>query len=351
MDFSNLIAISVDDNQKNLELTEQLASEIGIKIKTFLDPQTALEFCRTEKIDIAFIDYKMPKMTGIELISQLRPYHPDIPIIMVTAVHEVADLKIDAIKAGATDFIHKPIDVDEFIARTQNLAQLRIYQLIHKENEEKLKEDVSTAIKQIEQRDLETLDVLGLAAEYKDHDTSLHIFRVAELSRLLAKRAGLDKKEQDIIYYAAPLHDVGKIGIPDSILLKPGRLTQEEKKTMEQHTIMGYKLLANRQSPYLQAGAIIALNHHERYNGTGYPQGIAGEDIPFLGRIVALVDVVDALATKRPYKDPWPRDKIINLVQEEKGEHFDPQLVDLLLNEVVEIFDKYYLQTEGIFLS
>jgi response regulator RpfG family c-di-GMP phosphodiesterase len=197
------------------------------------------------------------------------------------------------------------------------------------------------------QREYETLNVLGKAAEYKDPETGAHIIRVGYYARMLAKLLNEDELSQDLIFYAAPLHDIGKIGVPDSILLKPGPLTPMEFETMKDHTRIGYEILRHAQSPYLHAGATIALTHHERYNGTGYPSSLAGENIPLYGRIVCLIDVFDALTSKRPYKEAWPLERAIDLLITERNVHFDPKIVDLFVasrSEVERIFNQYQEQ-------
>jgi response regulator RpfG family c-di-GMP phosphodiesterase len=191
--------------------------------------------------------------------------------------------------------------------------------------------------KDIVKREYETLTVLGKAAEYKDPETGAHIMRVGLLSRLLAKSEGEDEQSQNLIYYAAPLHDIGKLGIPDTILLKPGKLTNEEFEIIKTHTQIAYEILKDTQSHFLQAGATIALTHHEKFDGTGYPYALKGEDIPLYGRIVGLIDVFDALTSKRPYKEPWPFEKAVDLVKSEKTKHFDPTIVDLFLENIDEV--------------
>ncbi len=194
--------------------------------------------------------------------------------------------------------------------------------------------DEAIAKKEVFVRENETLNVLGKASDYKDPETGAHIIRVSNYSRLLSEALGQSKALQDLLYYAAPLHDIGKLGIPDSILLKPGKLTSEEFEVIKTHTTIGYKILANPSSKYLKAGAVIAISHHEKYDGTGYPKGLRGDGIPIFGRIVSIADVFDALSTKRPYKDPWPFEKVVDLIEEERGKHFDPEIVDLFIKNI-----------------
>ncbi len=326
-----LHAISVDDDELNLLIIEKLAQKVGLKITSFSNPVKAFEFIKKSHIDIVFADYLMPEMNGIELIRNIRDYHPNIPIVMITSISDNEQLKLDAIETGATEFLTKPLNGAEFIARITNLAKIRNYQILLKDKALLLENEVKTATQNLLKREFETLIVLGNAAEHKDPETGNHVSRVAHYSRMLAMLHGENEEQQEIILNAAPLHDVGKIGIPDSILLKPDKLSKEEWNKMKTHPYIGFDILKNTESPFLKAGAIIAKTHHEKYNGSGYPEGLRGEEIHLFGRIVAIADVFDALTVKRPYKDPWPFDKAIELVEQERGKHFDPVIVDLFI--------------------
>ncbi|QEN06639.1 HD domain-containing protein [Oceanispirochaeta crateris] len=196
-------------------------------------------------------------------------------------------------------------------------------------------------LKELHTREYETLDVLARASDYKDPETAAHIKRVSDYALLFAELLDLDQESRDLIYYAAPLHDVGKLGIPDSILLKPGKLNDEEMKIMRNHTVIGYEIMQNPSSKFLKAGAIIAISHHERFDGMGYPYGLKGEDIPLFGRIVSIVDVFDALTTKRPYKDSWSYDEAVNEILQESGKHFDPFLVQIFENNASKFRELY----------
>jgi response regulator RpfG family c-di-GMP phosphodiesterase len=332
--LSKLHAISVDDDEVNLLIIEKLALKTGLTITSFSNPLNALDFIKNNNIDIVFVDYMMPEMNGIDLIKNIRKYHPNIPIVMITSISDNEQLKLNAIEAGATEFLTKPLNGSEFIARITNLAKLRNYQIMLKDKALLLENEVKTATQNLVKREFETLIVLGNAAEHKDPETGNHVSRVAHYSRMLAMLLGEKDEQQEIILNAAPLHDVGKIGIPDSILLKPDKLSKEEWNIMRTHPTIGYEILKNTESPYLKAGAVIAKTHHEKYNGSGYPEGLKGEEIHLFGRIVAIADVFDALTVKRPYKDPWPFDKAIDLVKEESGKQFDPVIVDLFLKNL-----------------
>ena len=335
-----LNVVSVDDERVNLLLIEEMSKDLGLTINSFTNPFDAADFVVKQQVDLIFVDYMMPQMDGIEFIEKAREYHPDIPIVMITAVTSDDDLKLSAITAGATEFLNKPLNAAEFSARVSNLGNLRKSQLFFKNWAQLLEKEVEKATEDIVAREYETLEVLGRAAEYRDPETANHIKRVANYSRMLAVMSGHSEQEQNAVFYTSPLHDIGKLGVADSILLKPGKLTDEEFVAMKDHTTIGYGMIRETKSPFLQTGATIALAHHEKYAGGGYPSGEKGENIPIFGRIVAVADVFDALTTKRPYKEPWPVEKAFALLQEERGKHFDPALVDHFIagkDQVLEI--------------
>ncbi len=341
---NRLKAVSVDDEKMNLLLIEQLAEKNNLEVVSFDKPLKALEYLKREDADLLFVDYMMPEMDGVSLIQKVRFFKREIPIVMITAVTSDSELKLKALQAGATDFLNKPFDMAEFSARIQNLSLLRRNQLFYKKWAEMLKEEVSRATRDIEKREYETLSILGEAAEFRDPETGHHVFRVSSYSKILAEALGFDEERQQIVFHSAPLHDIGKIGIPDSILLKPGPLDKEEFVIMRTHTSIGYNLTKKSSSLFLRTGAEIANSHHEKYDGSGYPAGLAGENIPIYGRIVAVADVFDALTSRRPYKEPWTFEDASALLKKERGKHFDPQLIDIFtdrIDEFREIHEKY----------
>ncbi|MCC6785552.1 MAG: HD domain-containing protein, partial [Planctomycetes bacterium] len=230
-----------------------------------------------------------------------------------------------------TDFLAKPIDRTEFLARARNMLALWRTQRALADRAAWLAGEVDKATQAVLARERETLFCLGRAAEYRDPETGGHIMRMANYSRLVAERLGLPRAEQDLILMAAPMHDVGKLGIPDRILLKPGRLTDEEMAVMKTHAQIGYEILKDSSSNVLQVGAVIARAHHEKFDGGGYPAGLAGEAVPLYGRIVAVADVFDALTSERPYKSAWEVDRARSFIVEAGGTHFDPACVDAFL--------------------
>jgi response regulator RpfG family c-di-GMP phosphodiesterase len=338
----NMRVVSVDDERINLRLIEEMSKELKLDVTSFLNPLEALEYIENNEVDMAFVDYLMPDMDGIEFIRNTRIHKSDIPIIMITAVTSDSELKLKALKSGATDFLNKPLDIGEFSARVKNLSDMRTAQLFYKNWATMLEDEVRKATENLRQREFETLSVLGKAAEYKDPETGNHIMRVAHYSKILARASGEESDKQELIFRAAPLHDVGKIAIPDQILLKPGRLTAEEFQIMKSHPTKGFEIIQRTKSHFLVAGAQIALTHHEKYDGSGYPAGLSGESIPIFGRIVAITDVFDALTSDRPYKDAWSFEKAVGYLSDEKDRHFDGHLIDHFLENLEEIRTIYH---------
>ncbi len=337
MEIENLKAVYIDDEPVNLMLVEAYGMEFNLNIKTFNDPKEGLDYILNNNIDILYTDYMMPHIDGIELIEKFREINEDTPVVVITAVGDDQELKIRALKVGATDFLTKPIDMTEFKARSLNLLTLRNAQLKLKDKALLLEDEVKKATAEIQKREHESLMVLGRAAEYKDAETANHTLRVAHYSKLIAKYYGLDELKQEIIFYASPFHDIGKVGIADGILLKEGQLTKDEFTIMKNHVNIGGEILKDTKSPYLIEGGIIALNHHEKYDGSGYPKGKVAEEIPLSARIVAIADVFDALTSRRPYKQSWSFEEAFVLLKEEKNSHFDPKLVDIFVEHIDEV--------------
>ena len=328
---NHLTIISIDDEEINLILIEELARGLELKVKSFLSPREAIDFIHSHGADIVLVDYMMPDLNGIEAISIIHSIDPSTLCVMITAAGDDRTLKLKALEAGATEFLVKPIDAAEFQIRLKNLVTVRRAHNVLQDFNIQLEKEVARATEAIIAREHETLQVLSSTAEYKDPETASHIARVAGYAKLLAGKYGLDEREQDIMFYASPLHDIGKVGILDAILLKPDKLNDNEFEIMKTHTHIGYDILVESDNLYLKSGAVIALSHHERFNGTGYPQGLEGEDIPLYGRITAISDVFDALTSIRPYKQAWALEEAMMLIRDERGKHFDPKLVDIFL--------------------
>ena len=336
--------LSIDDEKTSLLLVESMAEQIGFEVSSFLRPTEALHEAETREFDMILVDYMMPELNGIDFIRSARIHQPDIPIVMITGTIEDRNLKIEALEAGVTEFLNKPIDVAEFRARLMNLAELRQSQLLLKDRALLLEAEVAKATRQIADREYETLNTLGRAAEYRDPETGAHIARVAHYSRLIAEEHGLPADTCNTIFYAAPLHDIGKIGISDSILLKPARLSSQEFEEIKRHASIGHGIIRESGSAFLAAGAQVALNHHERFDGKGYPGRKIGSDIHLFGRIVAIADVFDALTSERPYKKPWPFERTFEHIDTESGAHFDPELAGHFVSnekQIREIFERF----------
>ena len=322
--------VIVDDRSTARSLLEGLARtlEPGVVVDSFADPLDALAQMQRVTPDLIISDYRMPGMDGIEFTRRVRAARSlaDVPLIIVTVVED-RQIRYQALENGATDFLIRPIDPQEYRARCLNLLALRRSQRMLADRALWMEEQVVQATREVRTRERETLMKLAKAGEYRDEETGNHIIRMAKYARLIAEELRLTAMECDEIEAAAPMHDIGKIGIPDLILLKPGRHTPEEQAIMRRHPLIGHGILTDSPSRYLQMGAVIALGHHEKFDGSGYPQGLAGEDIPLPARIVAVADVFDALTSNRPYKRAWSFQDALHYIQSESGRHFDPACV------------------------
>ena len=341
----NRIAI-VDDSDINLTLLSALVRRLGdCEPLLFQESPKGLSWCLENEPDLIIVDYMMPEIDGIEFIARLRQTvgREDVPVLMITA-NDDKEVRYEALQKGATDFLNKPVDRIEFSARVRNMLALGSSRKKLADRAEWLAEEVRKATAAVHAREQELLFRMSRAAEFRDPETGAHIQRMAYYSRLIAGRLGLSAELQELILQAAPMHDVGKIGIPDYILLKPGKLTPEEYNAMKRHTVIGHELLSGSESKVLQTAAVIAVSHHERYDGAGYPYGMRGEAIPLLGRIVAVADVFDALTSVRPYKDAWSLERSEAYLRENRGAHFDPVCVDAFFaawDEVLGIHSRY----------
>ena len=336
----------LDDNPVNLKWLELLVQRLDqAQFVSFTDPLAALDHARSQRVDLVVVDYLMPEMNGLEFIAAFRALEgaDSIPLLMITA-HDEKDVRYRALEAGAYDFLPKPVDAAEFVARARNLLKLREASLRLVDHAAWLTREVELATREIRERERETVMSLVKAAGYRDYETGAHISRVAHYAYLIAQGLQLSAQDQVLVLDAAAMHDIGKVGIPDHILLKPGRLDEAEMAIMREHPSLGHDLLKGSSSRLLQAGAIIALGHHEKFDGSGYPQGLGGEDIPLFGRIVAVADVFDALTSERPYKKPWALEEAADYLRAQRGLHFDPQCVDVFLHawpEVVQVHQRF----------
>ena len=333
--FDDCSVLILDDQSTSRTILSHVVRSINPKIKVVekTNPELALEWATQHTAELVFVDYVMPEMNGIDFVRLLKtlPSYESVPVIMIT-IKKDAQTRYAALEAGVADFLSKPVDVFECTARSKNLLTMQ-QQHTALQNKSNLFESlVKVATTEIRLRERETLMRLARAGEHKDYDTAMHLQRMSLYSRALAERIGMSDEEAEIIELAAPLHDIGKIGIPDSILLKKGALDDVEQTTMRKHPLIGYEILQDSPSKYLQKGSEIALAHHERYDGTGYPYNLKGSEIPLSARIVAVADVFDALTSIRPYKEAWSIDKALEYIREESGKHFDPTLVAAILS-------------------
>jgi len=330
----------VDDESTGRTILAKIIqqAEQDVIVESFDNPLQALQWLDHNHPDLIITDYRMPDINGVELIRKIRakPVCQDIPIMMITVVSEKS-VRYDALEAGATAFLTRPIDQIECRTSCRNLLKLQEQQSIIQDRADWLARQVEVATQQIVAREHETLLRLAKAGEYRDEVTGNHVVRMAKYSREIGDALGLSAKECDEIEYAAPMHDIGKIGIQDTILLKPGKFNQSEWIRMQEHTRIGHAILSNSQSRYIQTGSIIALNHHERFDGSGYPNGISGKDIPLVARIVAVADVYDALVSTRPYKAAWSTADAQDYLHKHAGSQFDPICVEAFFERIEKI--------------
>ncbi|MDC9728129.1 MAG: two-component system response regulator [Methyloprofundus sp.] len=318
----------VDDTTENLQLLSNILKDSGYKVRPATSGKLALKAVETKQPDLILLDIKMPEMDGYEVCSLLKanPDTKDIPILFISALSDVND-KLKAFQVGGLDYITKPFQFEEVKARVSTHLQLKAYQ---DDMEAKIKEGVEKVevlTQEIIDTQREVIYTMGEICETRSHETGMHIKRVAEYCYLLAHLAGSD--DAWLIKQASPMHDVGKVAIPDAILNKPGKFTAEEWKTMQTHSALGYKMLSVSHRALFRMAASIALEHHEKWDGTGYPQRLKGEQISFEGRVCAIADVFDALASDRCYKKAWPMEKVVAYFKEQSGKQFDPHLIDL----------------------
>ncbi len=337
----------VDDEDRNLRLMEAILLPSGYDILLARNGTEALEILQHNLVDLVLLDIMMPGMDGFEVARKMKSDDNTriIPIVMVTALHEVED-RIRALQAGADDFLTKPVDKTEVHARVASLLKVKAYNDHMRNYQKELETRVAERTKALRQAfekvksvSLEAIYRLTRAAEYKDEDTGAHIQRMSNYSAAIAGEMGLDDNTVESILYASPMHDIGKIGVPDHILLKPAKLDPDEWIVMKQHTTMGGMILEGSDVGLIKLGETIALTHHEKWDGTGYPNGLAGKEIPLPGRIVAIADVFDALTSKRPYKKAFSLEKSYAIIKEGRGTHFDPDVVDAFFTTEKKLLD------------
>ncbi len=329
-----------DDILTNVNLIENIFSgEKNIVIKKAHDGRELLELIESDGFpDLLLLDLMMPVMNGFEVLNRLKERREKnyFPIIVISSFSDQQNI-VNALSHGADDYVTKPFLMGELKTRVYNMLKLKEHDELLNRSLDIMQENLLEKIKMLEHTQLEVIIRLGKAAEFRDNETGKHIERIADFVDLMVGEIEMSREERAMMRYASPMHDVGKIGIPDSILLKPGKLTDDEFKIIKFHTIIGSKILSGTSISILELAKEIAVSHHERWDGRGYPLNLKGKDIPLSGRIVAVTDVFDSLTSERVYKAAWPIEKAIDYIKEEREKQFDPDIVDAFLKVVDKI--------------
>ncbi|MCK9637997.1 MAG: response regulator [Methylobacter tundripaludum] len=329
----------VDDEPVNLKLLDKMLSAQGYSNLVLVqDSRQVLDVYTRQCTDLILLDINMPHLDGFAVLEQLKSLDDPLlpPVVILTAQHS-QDFLLRALNAGARDFITKPFDRNELLARVRNMLDAHTaYRLVH-DQKDVLDEMVQIRTDELRRTRLQVVQRLGRAAEYRDNETGNHILRMSHISALLAQSIGWNKDDCELMLHASPMHDIGKIGIPDHILLKPGKFEPEEWEIMKTHAVIGANILEGDDSDLMRCAGEIALTHHEKWDGSGYPYGLSGEAIPLTGRIAALADVFDALTSERPYKKAWAVEAAVDLIKGHSGTHFDPDLVTVFMKRLPEI--------------
>ncbi len=342
-DFKILIC---DDSVTNVMVLAKLCQSEGFTdTQTVTDPRKVVPLIEAQNFDLLMLDIEMPHMSGFDVMSEIRKRHADelLPILILTVLQNT-DIRNRALAEGASDFLNKPFDQTEVILRVKNLLKVRYVYRIQQNLNQELEKKVQERTRELDAASEILVRRLAQVGEMRDKETGNHVIRVGQYASLLAELSGLPAEICYMMNKAAPLHDIGKVGVADDILLKPGKLDGKERVVMKTHAEKGAELLGDHDSLLMQLAASIAMHHHEKWDGSGYPRGIAGESIPIEGRITAISDVFDALTTQRPYKPAWPVEKAIAYLQGQSGKSFDPGLLKLFfdnLDKVMKIKEQY----------
>ena len=329
----------LDDQVVNVKILERLLHFNGFQnLIVTTESRETFAIIQREKPNLILLDLEMPYVTGFDILLKLQEINQkqEISVIVLTA-NQDKESSHRALDLGANDFLSKPFDSKEVMLRIINTMKSNIYNRLMASENEKLNYLVELKTHEIRESQFEIIRRLGTAAEFKDNETAKHTIRMSKYCEVMAYALGLNDEQCRLILHASPMHDIGKIGIPDYILLKPGKLSDEERVIMNTHAEIGGRIIGDHSSSLLIMARIIAETHHEKWDGSGYPQGLKGEEIPLEGRITAITDVFDALTSERPYKKAWSVDEAIQFLIQNKGQHFEPSLVDLFLKNLDQI--------------
>jgi len=337
----------VEDDPLNASLLREILEEEGyFNIFMAQDPFQVVPLHEKNKFDLILLDIQLPGMSGIQVLENLQraSVNEFLPVIMLTA-HSEQKIRKKVLEAGARDFISKPFENWEVLLRIKNILQVKFYYSQQIYRVDLMESEVNRRTEEIRKTQFEIIQRLAVAGELRDNETGAHVKRMSHVCRLLATKRGISSEFSELILYASAMHDVGKIGIPDSILLKSKKLTPAEWEIMQQHPKIGARIIGKHESPLISLAREISLFHHERWDGKGYPHGVSGDEIPIAARIAAISDVFDALTSDRPYKKAWSVDKSVEMIKSESGKHFEPVMVDLFvesLPEIIEIKNRYH---------
>jgi putative two-component system response regulator len=344
--FTNAKILIVDDEPGNIQILERMLNTVGYhNITSTTDSRSTPKIYQSMQPDLILLDIKMPGFSGFDVMNALKVLEKEsyLPILVLTAQLD-PETRLKAIKSGAKDFVNKPFIMEEMLARINNLLEVRMLHNSIYSDKKSLETQVMQRSEELRQYQVEIIHRLARAAEYRDNETGMHVIRISKLCERLARGLGLSEHECHLIRHASPMHDIGKIGIPDHILLKPGRLTIEEWSVMKTHSDIGALILSGSESEFLQMAEVIAGSHHERWEGSGYPRGLKGEEIPMVSRIVTVCDVFDALTSDRPYKKAWSVENTVAEMEKQNGKLFDPDVLGVfmtLLPEMISITQQF----------
>ena len=328
----------VDDEQDNILALKKILKREGFKnLDCESKSRNVIDREYTTHYDLVLLDSRMPFLNGFEVMELFKTYHDNDACIIILTEDNEPEIGHLALDKGAKDFITKPFYYKEVICRIHSALNARLIQKDLTEQNKVLEKNCHQQRKECIETRMHAIQCLGKAAEFRDNETGMHVIRMSQVSARLAKELGWDKKQCELILLASPMHDIGKIGIPDKVLLKPGKLNSEEWKNMQSHSSIGEKILSNSDSDLFKTAASIAISHHEKWDGSGYPKGLSGENIPIMGRIVAVSDVFDALTSERAYKKSWAVEDAITYIKENSGKHFDPSVVAAFNNCIEDI--------------